>query len=620
MLGPSAPVEGLKTLSSVRSSRRDTVGQMEYSRKPVHMTEPIIRIESLSYTYPSGTKALTDLSLDVYPGEYVAIIGANGAGKTTLCMFLNGVIPNVVGGRVSGSVQVCGMDTFEHFVYEIAQDVGLVLQDPESQLFSSDVSSEIAFAAENRGIPRDEIISRLREVLKIVRLEELASHLSDELSGGQKQRLAIAANLIVRPKVLVADEPTSQLDPVGKEEVFATLRALNKDFGMTVVIASHDVDEIERYADRVIVLDRGKIVLQGPPNEVFRNVETLDQLFIHVPDLARLGKILNIDGAQPLSLNVSEAAGQLQQWLGEPRTGSNTVAMEPVTPGGTSEATAQPAVVVQQLTYSYPGTSSPAISAVSFAIPPGQFVGIIGQNGGGKTTIMKCLVGLLKPSQGEIYLNGKTLSGQRVGEIATQIGLILQNPDTQLFCMSVEEEIRFGLANLNLEQDEIDRRTEEALKITNLGPFRTLYPFKLSLGDRRKVAVASIVAMRPQVLIFDEPLTGQDYKGRYDLVNLAADLHQAGHTVIMISHDMELVAKYTERTLVVGKGRLLLDALTRDVFDRVELLRETYIEAPEIIRLAQALRGSGLPAGLLSIDQVAEAIQTLKRSRLVGER
>jgi energy-coupling factor transport system ATP-binding protein len=207
-----------------------------------------------------------------------------------------------------------------------------------------------------------------------------------------------------------------------------------------------------------------------------------------------------------------------------------------------------------------------------------------------------------------------------VGEIATQIGLILQNPDTQLFCMSVEEEIRFGLQNMKLESEEIDRRTEDALKITGLGQYRTLYPFKLSLGDRRKVAVASIVAMRPQVLIFDEPLTGQDYKGRYELVNLAEDLHRAGHTVIMISHDMELVARYTKRTLVVGKGKLLLDAPTRDVFDHISLLRETYIDPPEIIQLAQALRGCGLPAGLLSIDRVVEEILRLEEKTKPGER
>jgi energy-coupling factor transporter ATP-binding protein EcfA2 len=587
------------------------------------MAEPIIKIENLSYTYPGATQALTEVSLEVSPGEYLAIVGANGAGKTTLCMFLNGVIPNVVGGRVSGSVHVCGMDTFEQYVYDIAQNVGLVLQDPESQLFSADVRSEIAFAAENRGVPREEIIARMQEILKIVRLEALASRLSDELSGGQKQRLAIAANLIVRPKILVADEPTSQLDPVGKEEVFSTLSSLNKDFGMTVVIASHDVDEIERYADRVIVLDHGRIILQGPPDKVFREVDALDRMFVHVPDLARLGKSFKLDGDQQLSLDVPKAAAQIKTWLGREKSFQYN-AFEDLSAsvqkidGNTSKGDL--AVEVKNLSYSYPGTSTPAISNMNFSIPTGQFVGIIGQNGGGKTTIMKCLVGLLKPSQGEIYLENKPLTGQKVGDIATQMGLILQNPDTQLFCMSVEEEIRFGLENLKLDPDEIERRTEEALKITGLGNYRQLYPFKLSLGDRRKVAVASIVAMRPQILIFDEPLTGQDYKGRYELVNLAAELHHTGHTVIMISHDMELVARYTERTLVVGNGRLLLDAPTCDVFDYVSLLRGTFIEPPEIIRLAQELRVCGLPSRLLSIHQVAEGIKKLKEPIAVGER
>src|SRR5512136_1054536 len=329
------------------------------------MADPIIDIENLSYTYPSATKALTDVSLKVFPGEYLAIVGANGAGKTTLCMFLNGVIPNVVGGRVSGSVRVCGVDTFEHHVYDIAQNVGLVLQDPESQLFSADVRSEIAFAAENRGIAREDILARMKEVLKIVRLEELASNLSDELSGGQKQRLAIAANLIVRPKILVADEPTSQLDPIGKGEVFSTLSFLNKDFGMTVVIASHDVDEIERFADRVIVLDHGSIILQGPPDQVFREVEILDRIFVHVPDLARLGKTLNMDGGQPLSLEVPKAATQIGHWLGCGNTPSGMTFKEPAVSSPelireNSEDTL--AVEVSNVTYSYPGTSTPAIS------------------------------------------------------------------------------------------------------------------------------------------------------------------------------------------------------------------------------------------------------------------
>jgi energy-coupling factor transport system ATP-binding protein len=560
------------------------------------MSEPIIQIRNLSFSYPGGQQALKNISLEVAEGEYLAIVGPNGAGKTTLCLFLNGIIPNVMGGRVAGEVRVLGYNTFEHHVYEIAQHVGLVLQDPEAQLLAADVRSEIAFAAENRGIPRDEIRLRLAEALKIVRLEGLEERLSDELSGGQKQRLATAANLVVRPRILVADEPTSQLDPIGKEEVFATLRALNREHGMTVIIASHDVDEIVRHADRVIALNEGRVVLAGPPTQVFREIEALDRIYVHVPDLARLGGWLKRNGAEPLSLDVHEAAAQLQPQLREIPAAA-TAKAKPSQP-----APAEVVIEVRQLSYTYPGGSVPALASLSFQIPKGQFVGLIGQNGAGKTTLMKCMVGLLKPSAGEVRLNGQAVAQQKVKALARQIGLILQNPDTQLFRMSVEEEILFGLTNLGLNEAEMSERVEQALAITGLTAQRTLYPFKLSLGDRRKVAVASIIAMRPPILIFDEPLTGQDYKGRYDLCNLAAELHRAGHTILMITHDMELVAKYTERTLVLGQGSLLLDAPTSTVFDHLEILRSTFIEPPELVRLAQAL---GL-RGVFTVDELAD--------------
>lgn len=596
-LSPTAGI--LKEL--IASAKRITIDGEQ-------MKEAIIQIEHLNFTYPGGQKALNDINLKVDESEYLAIVGANGAGKTTLCLHINGIIPNVIGGRLSGSVRVSGLDTFEHHVYEIAQYVGLVLQDPESQLFSADVRSEIAFAAENRGIPREDILERMQEALKIVRLEHLADYLSEELSGGQKQRLAIAANLVVRPSILVADEPTSQLDPIGKEEVFATLDELNRKHGMTVVIASHDVDEIVRYAHRVIVLDQGNIILEGSPDQVFREIETLDRVYVHVPDIVRLGKMLNINQDKPLSLKVDEAAEQIRSVIRPtPFPVSETL------PAATVQAVSrnEPSVTVQNLTYIYPGTKDPAIKDINFEIPKGQFVAMIGQNGAGKTTLVKCLVGLFIPTTGEIRLNNQDLKGKSVREIARVIGLILQNPDTQLFTMSVEEEIRFGLLNLQLDEKEIDERVEEALTITGLSNYRHLYPFKLSLGDRRKVAVAAIVAMRPEILIFDEPLTGQDYKGRYELTNLAKQLHEAGHTVILISHDMELVAQYSERTLVLGQGQLLLDAPTREVFDHLDVLRSTYIEPPEIIRLAQLLRPNGLAKGLLNVQEVVEAISSL---------
>jgi energy-coupling factor transporter ATP-binding protein EcfA2 len=585
------------------------------------MADPIIKVENLSFTYQGDKKALKNINLEIAEGEYVAIVGANGAGKTTLCLLLNGIIPNVIGGRIAGTVHVNHLNTFDHHVYEIAQTVGLVLQDPESQLFSADVCSEIAFAAENRGIPRGDIITRLNEAISIVRLNGLEDRLSDELSGGQKQRLAIAANLVVRPKIMVADEPTSQLDPVGKEEVFATLAELNEKHGMTVIIASHDVDEISRYADRVIVLNEGEIVLQGTPDKVFHEIEVLDRVFVHVPDIARLGKLIGINHRQPIDLHIDKASAQIHAWLAQQKGKTTHLVEFPSTAPVQSvkpeemKTSGVVAVKVENLSYIYPGTTNPALQDIQCEISQGEFVGVIGQNGAGKTTLMKCLVGLHKPTSGKVFINGKPIMGQKVGEVARQIGLILQNPDTQLFTMSVEEEIRFGLTSLKLAESEIAARTDEALEITGLERYRHLYPFKLSLGDRRKVAVASIVAMRPSILIFDEPLTGQDYKGRYELTNLAAKLHQAGHTVIMISHDMELVAQYTQRTIVLGQSKVLLDAPTRKVFDYVDILRSTYIEPPEIIQLAQSLRPDGLPDGLLTVEDTAKGLVDLANKK-----
>jgi len=588
------------------------------------MREPVIRIKELSFSYTGGNQALENIDIEISAGEYVAILGANGAGKTTLCMLLNGVIPNAIGGFISGQVEVMGRNTFETHVYEIAQDVGLILQDPEAQLFSSTVRSEVAFAAENRGIPKEEILKRLEEVMRITRLDGLEDRLSDELSGGQKQRLAIASNLIVYPKILVADEPTSQLDPIGKTEVFATLQRLNEIQGMTVVIATHDVEEVVKYADRVIVLDEGKIALQGPPDQVFREVETLDRIFVHVPAVARLGHMICLDGNEQLDLDIAKAKIQLISWLGNgspppglrmPSASSDYTVSTPRTEIG-SESEMQEnadAVCVSNLCFAYSGMEQLALEDINLRISQGEFVAIVGQNGAGKTTLMKCLVGLLKPSKGDVLLNGRPISDLSVKDIAQEIGLILQNPDTQLFRMSIEEEVRYGLENLGLREGEIAERVEEALSLIGFEDRRSLYPFKLSLGDRRKVAVASIVAMRPSILILDEPLTGQDYKGRYELCNIAASLHLQGHTIIMITHDMELVAEYAERTVVMEGGRITLDEPTREVFEYVDVLRSTYIDPPRIVSLAQSLKDIGLPSWLLTVSEVAESLVELKR-------
>ncbi len=544
------------------------------------MVEPIIKVEGLSYSYPTGEKrALNGIDLEIYPGEYIAIMGANGAGKTSFCLHMNGVLPLMLGGKMGGTIHVLGTEPYEHHVYDMAHKVGIVLQDPELQLFSSDAVSEVAFAAENQGMPRAEMLERVKWALETVRMSNYRESGPNELSGGQKQRLVIAANLVTHPQVLVLDEPTSQLDPVGAAEVFSTLRELNKEYGMTILVATHATDQIVHYADRVMVLQEGQLVAFDTPRKVFSRHLDLKEAHINVPEVTELDHLVSEwQRAQQPGANGNGNTHEANVTRQE--VGASLVAGHP---GGKIDANvrafrrglgrhvpeqlenekAETILEVSNVSYGYNKKAPPVIQGINVNIRQGEVVGMIGQNGAGKTTLMKCITGVHKPSSGSVKINGVDVAKLDGIERAKVVGLILQNPDNQLFQMSSYEEVAFGLKNLGISPEEVKKRVDEVLELTALEKFREVYPFKLSMGDRRKLTVASIYAMHPSLLIFDEPTTGQDYQGRYQLCDLAMRLNKMGTTIIMISHDMSLIAKYTQRTLVMGKGTILLDAPTR---------------------------------------------------------
>jgi len=572
-----------------------------------------ISVKNVTYTYPEqDTPALKDVNLEVEKGQYLVVMGRNGAGKTTLCVLLNGVIPNVLGGKMRGRTEVMGLDTRRHHVYEMAQYVGIVLQDPEAQLFTSNVRSEAAFAAENLGIPREEMIERIEWTLEVVRLQEFVKRAPSHLSGGQKQRLAIAAGLVMRPSVLVLDEPTSQLDPIGAQEVFSVLRDLNQDLGMTIVISTHKSEHAARYADRIVVLDQGQIVARGTPARVFSQVELLDRIYVQVPAVTRvewdLGEALGKDrpGKGILLEDTQASLSKLLDERGIVR--QSVVVSKPPPP--TPPMPEEPYIVFKDVSFQYPGTDQKALDGISISVGKGEFVGIIGQNGAGKTTLVKQIIGLLKPTSGQIIVDGKDVAEESVEDMARTVGLVLQNPDAQLFAMSVAEEVAFGCTNLGLPQDEVAQWVDRALAATGLEEFREVYPFNLSFGDRRKLSVAAVVSMEPEVLIFDEPTTGQDYRGRRELADIAKRLNEMGRTVLMVTHDMDLIAEYTHRLIVMGDGKVLLDGPTAEIFQQVETLAETFITPPQVTQLAQALAEYGVSGNILVAD---ELVQILKR-------
>lgn len=578
------------------------------------MTERIeqipISVKNVTYTYPEqDSPALKDVTLEVEKGEFLVIMGPNGAGKTTLCLLLNGVIPNVLGGRLRGRTEVMGLDTRRHHVYEMAQHVGMVLQDPEAQLFTSSVRSEAAFAAENLGVPREEMIERIDWALDVVRLQDFVQRPPPQLSGGQKQRLTIAAALVMRPLVLVLDEPTSQLDPIGAQEVFSVLHDLNQDIGMTVVISTHKSEQAARYADRITVLNEGQIVSQGSPAEVFSHVELMDLIYVQVPAVTRVEwDLREALGRKRFSVLLEDARASLSKLMEERGIPKQSV-LDHRLSIPTPPVPNAPYIELRNLNFQYPGTDKKALENISITIEKGEFVGIIGQNGAGKTTLVKHIIGLLKPSSGQVILDGKDVADEVVEDMARTVGLALQNPDAQLFAMSVAEEVAFGSTNLDLPEKEVAERVDRALAATGLEKFREAYPFNLSFGDRRKLSVAAVVSMEPDVLIFDEPTTGQDYKGRRELADIAKKLNEMGHTILMVTHDMDLIAEYTRRLIVMGDAKILLDGPTAEVFQQVEILAKTFIVPPQVTQLAMSLAEYDIPGDILVADEFSQVFQ-----------
>lgn len=541
-------------------------------------------LDRVSYQYPTTSDfALKDISLRVRRGEFLGIVGATGAGKSTLCMALNGIVPQFYGGRFWGHITVDGLDTLEHPIASLAQRVGQVFEDPEAQLIATSVENEVAFALENLRIPRDEIRLRIAEVLDLVRLSHVRTKSPNALSGGQKQRLAIAAALATRPKLLVLDEPTSQLDPVGAFEIFATVRELNRKLGMTVVLVSHAAEELAECADRVALLSDGHLVKVGSSSAVYGDVEALLAQKVRPPQVATTFHLLRKAGAPIAALptRMSEASAQLSSLPLRP------VSTPPLPPQPT-RTSAPPLITAENIHHTYPDGTA-ALKGVSLSIRQGEYVVIVGQNGAGKSTLVRLFMKLLSPKSGHLHVQDQDLATLSVSDLARRIGYVAQNPDHQIFSASVEEEVGFALRHLGHPPDEIEQRTSESLRAMGLEAVRKVHPLSLPKGDRARVVIAAVLAMQPEAVIFDEPTTGQDYHGARCILDLTQQLHRAGKTVVVVTHHLYLMPDYAERVLVMGSGTVLLDAPIRQAFHSVDLLRRTFLSPPQAVQLAREL-------------------------------
>lgn len=550
------------------------------------MSDSIVTFDKVSYSYPrSSGFALSNINLEIRKGEFLGIIGPTGAGKTTFCLALNGIVPQFFGGRFFGRISVAGLDTLEHPISKLANHVGAVFDEPETQLIATSVENEIAFALENLLVPREEIVKRIPQALAAVRLEGTEKKNPGELSGGQKQRLAIAAALAVRPNLLALDEPTSQLDPVGATEVFAAVRELNKELGMTIVMASHAAEEMAEFADRILLLAGGEAAALGAPDEIYSQIELVSKNDLRPPQVASAFYLIckkKVVSIPKIPVRLTEGVSTLKQVAKDCVIRPLEIAATPAAPKGA------PLLSVKDLRHIYPDGTK-ALDGVSFDIRAGEFILIIGQNGAGKSTLVKHFLNLLKPTGGRVEIGGVETSRFTVSELARRVGYVAQNPDNQIFSATVEEEVSFALQNLGFEKEEVHRRTTEGLGAMGLLEARGKHPLSLPKGDRARVVIAAILAMKPEIVIFDEPTTGQDYRGARSILEISRQLHALGKTILVITHHLYLMPEYAERVLVMGKGTLLLDAPIRQAYHATGLLQSTYLTPPQAVLLTQEL-------------------------------
>lgn len=567
--------------------------------------EQVIELKNVSYRYPHAeVESLKRVNLTVEKGKFVVLMGRTGAGKTTLSLCLNGLIPQLMQGDLSGEVIVAGKETSKYRVQELAKQVGLVLQEAESQIVGRTVEEDVAFGPRNFGVPVEEVHKRVEQALERVRLREHYGRSTAELSGGEKQRLVIAGVLAMEPEIMVLDEPTSELDPEGRVEIYRALDDLCRERERTLLVIEHSSEEILQRADEIVVLNHGEIAWQGAPEKLFRNIPLLQEFGIKPLPVSLLGweyyqrgwiefKDIPLDVVSAESLIRSLTSKQKPQDVKNPL--AKPIEIREAYQERTEKEPAQslPLIQVNQLVYQYE-SGQIALQGIDLAIQKGEFAALVGSNGAGKTTLAKHLNGLLKPTRGEVIVKGMNTKEYDTAHLARTIGYVFQNPDHQIFSVSVEKELEFGLKNAGFDSREREERITKALELTGLEKFREVHPYTLGKGERQLIAVASVLALTPEILVIDEPTTGLDWRGVQKIMELLHQLHKKGTTILMISHDMDIVAEYAERLIVLQKGHVLRDAPTWKALGDFEILRQAAILPPQICALSHRLLDLGL--------------------------
>jgi energy-coupling factor transport system ATP-binding protein len=571
-------------------------------------SEYIIQVENLTWYYEGTSKAaLNNINLKIKKGETVLITGPAGAGKTTLAYCLNGIIPHFFPGYLQGRVLIKNIDTRTVEIGDISRMVGMVLQDYSAQLVQPTVIDDVAFALENFGFDPDEIQKRVEEAITITGLTGLENRNPHTLSGGEQQLCAIAGVLALKPEIIVLDEPVSSLDPIGAEKVSNLLRKLKEKENITMIIIEQRLDEFISWTDKLIVLNEGKIIAEGKPLDILNDYEKLELMVryrVNVPQLFllyyKLKKTYNLPPLKSLSVKDFPIDFLLDRPLKVTIKEHDFYNVNPKL---------DPIIMIRNLTYVYPNGVK-ALNNINVEFYQGEFVAIIGQNGSGKTTLLKHILGLLKPTSGKVIVCGLDTSVHDVTEISKYVGMVFQHPDRQLFKTQVKDEIAMSLRRFKLTREEMERRIDDILKLVELQNYKNHGTFNLGLGERKRLALAATLATQPKILLVDEPTTGQDLKLKIEIMELLKRLNeQTNITIIFVSHDMEIVAKYAKRSIIMSNGKILIDGPTSKVLRSFEILAKAHLKPPPIIELCELLKNYNFQLErILTVEDFLESL------------
>lgn len=542
--------------------------------------EPIIEFKEYSFKYRSQVEpTLRDINLSIYPGEKVLIVGPSGSGKSTLAHCINGLVPFSFTGESKGSLKIKGQDPAKLGIFGMSKLVGTVLQDTDGQFIGLTVAEDIAFSMENDCIEQQEMFDRVNRVAKTVDITDFLDHAPNALSGGQKQRVSMAGVIVDDVDILLFDEPLANLDPATGKRAIDLIDRIHKEKNTTIVIIEHRLEDVlYRDVDRIIVVGDGRIVSDLKPDELLAGQILKEQGIrepLYITALKYAGcTIKGADLPQHIeSMNLLPYKEHVQNWYGKVQLTKKTSDREP-------------ALEVRNLSFSYvPG--QPVLSHIDFSIAKGEMVALVGKNGAGKSTLASLICGFMQPDEGGIYLNGEDLSGYSIKERGEKIGLVMQSPNQMISKPMIIDEVALGLRVRGVPEEEVKERVFETLKICGLYPFRNWPVSALSFGQKKRVTIASILVMNPEILILDEPTAGQDYHHYTEIMEFLRKIHrELGITIVMITHDMHLMLEYTDRAIVIADGQMLADDTPANILTNEEISDKAYLKKTSLYDLA----------------------------------